>query len=86
MEMTTENREGPGAGLLKPNGPKIAARSVVGVARRFRRRPRSPLDHGVGLLRANPEAYAARLELHLLRHLEPFARGEPALDNIEEAG
>ena len=86
MEMTAENRGGPGGRLLKPNGLEIAARSVVGVARRFRPRPRSPLDHGAGLLRANPEAYAARLELHLLCHLGPFARRKPAPDNIEEAG
>jgi hypothetical protein len=26
----------------------------------------------MGLLRANPEAYAANLESHFLRHLKPF--------------
>jgi hypothetical protein len=29
-------------------------------------------DRLVGLLRANPEAYAANLEKHFIRHLEPF--------------
>ena len=30
-------------------------------------------DRFMGLLRANPEAYAANLERHFLRHLKPFA-------------
>ena len=30
-------------------------------------------DHLMGLLRANPEAYASNLEAHFLRHLKPFA-------------
>ena len=29
-------------------------------------------DRFMGLLRANPEAYAANLERHFLRHLKPF--------------
>jgi hypothetical protein len=29
----------------------------------------------MGLLRENPENYAADLERHFLRHLEPFAHG-----------
>ncbi len=31
-------------------------------------------DRFMGLLRANPEAYAANLERHFLRHLKPFVR------------
>jgi hypothetical protein len=31
-----------------------------------------------GLLREHPEAYAADLERHFLRHLEPFAQGGTA--------
>jgi hypothetical protein len=31
-------------------------------------------DRLFGLLRANPEAYAANLERHFVRHLQPFAR------------
>ena len=38
-----------------------------------------------GLPRAHPEANAARVEAHLLRHPEPFAHRGPARD-IEEAG
>ena len=36
-------------------------------------------------LRANPEAYAARLEAHFLRHLEPFSGRRLARNNQEEA-
>jgi hypothetical protein len=31
-------------------------------------------DRLFGLLRANPEAYAANLERHFVRHLQPFVR------------
>jgi len=33
-------------------------------------------DRLLGLLREHPEIYAADLERHFLRHLEPFAHGE----------
>jgi hypothetical protein len=33
----------------------------------------------MGLLRANPEAYAANLECHFLRHLRPFAPRVPLM-------
>jgi hypothetical protein len=33
-------------------------------------------DRFVSLLRANPEAYAANLEKHFVRHLKPFATME----------
>ena len=36
-------------------------------------------------LRANPEAYAAHLEAHFLRHLEPFSGRKLARNNQEEA-
>jgi hypothetical protein len=32
-------------------------------------------DRLMGLLREHPEHYAADLEKHFLRHLEPFANG-----------
>jgi hypothetical protein len=32
-------------------------------------------DRLLGLLREHPEHYAAGLEKHFLRHLEPFANG-----------
>ena len=31
-------------------------------------------DRFFALLRGNPEAYAANLERHFIRHLEPFVR------------
>jgi hypothetical protein len=34
-------------------------------------------DRFIGLLRANPEAYAANLEHHFLRHLKPFVEVKP---------
>jgi hypothetical protein len=34
-------------------------------------------DRLMDLLRTHPEAYAAHLEAHFLRHLKPFARNEP---------
>jgi len=34
-------------------------------------------DRFIGLLRANPEAYAANLEHHFLRHLKPFVEAKP---------
>jgi hypothetical protein len=34
-------------------------------------------DRLMDLLRANPEAYAANLEAHFLRHLQPFAQAHP---------
>jgi len=35
-------------------------------------------DRLLGLLREHPEPYAAELERHFLRHLEPFAHGGPS--------
>jgi hypothetical protein len=32
-------------------------------------------NHLMDLLRAHPEAYAANLEAHFLRHLRPFVQG-----------
>jgi hypothetical protein len=33
-------------------------------------------DQFIGLLKANPEAYAANLEKHFIRHLKPFLASE----------
>jgi hypothetical protein len=70
----------PDSGAVDDNGlPALLedfdAREILHVTFGSVLRKENFRDRIMGLLRENPENYAADLERHFLRHLEPFAHG-----------